>query len=237
MAKISPRQSDALVDLVQVTEAQTLIEFGSWQGRSALAFLSEATKTHPHASITCVDTWLGSSEHWASSGKQGEWSFANLQIIDGEPTFIETFRNGIREHGFAENVKILRCPSAFSESYLAENAPDPDLFYIDADHSSAAVIQDIAIASRITTHGLVCGDDWGWPSVRWGVLKSAAQLGLDIFVAPDEVAWALGNRSNRAITDALVKRGWRRVSRLAVLAFLIVHRLRQILRGVRRTHR
>ena len=96
-----------------------------------------------------------------------------MQVVDGEPTFIERFKNGMGDYGFAKNVEIRRCPTAFSESYLAENAPDSKLFYIDADPSSAAVVQDIAIASRITTHGLVCGDDWGWRSVRWGLLKSA----------------------------------------------------------------
>lgn len=237
MATITARESAALVDLVQVTKAQRIIELGSWQGRSALAFLREATKAHPQATITCVDTWLGSSEHWASSGKQGEWSFANLVIVDGEPTFIETFRTAIREHGFLDNVKILRCPTAFSKSYLAENTPDPDLFYIDADHSSAAVMDDITIASRITIHGLVCGDDWGWPSVRWGVLKSAVRLGFDMFVAPDQTAWALGKRSHRPFTDALVERGWKRAPRLSVLGFLMAHRIGQILRGVHRTHR
>ncbi len=156
-----------------------------------------------------------------------------MQVVDGEPTFIETFKNGMGDHGFAKNVEIRRCPTAFSESYLAENAPDSELFYIDADPSSAAVVQDIAIASRITTHGLVCGDDWGWRNVRWGVLKSAEQLNVDMFVATDEIAGALGNHSNRTITDALVKRGWKKESRLAVLTFLVAHRLGQILRGAR----
>jgi predicted O-methyltransferase YrrM len=237
LEKISARESAALVDLVQVTKAQRLIEFGTWQGRSALAFLMEATKAHPQATITCVDTWLGSSEHWASVFKKGEWAFENLAIVEGEPTFIETFRAAIREHGFSNNVKILRCPTAFSESYLAENATNPDLFYIDADHSSAAVMEDIAIASRITTHGLVCGDDWGWRTVRWGVLKSAVRLGVDMFVSPDKKTWALGKRGQRTFTDALVERGWKKAPRLTVLGSLMARQLRQILRGVHRTHR
>ncbi len=57
--KITPRESAALADLVHVTNAERIVEFGSWQGRSALAFLLEATKINPKAVITCVDTWLG----------------------------------------------------------------------------------------------------------------------------------------------------------------------------------
>lgn len=223
MAKVTARDSLALVELVRATRARSIVEFGSWQGRSALTFLTEATQSHPEATIVCVDTWLGSREHWSDTAGGGEWSFTNLEIVEGEPNFINTFRRVIEEHGFAPNVKVLRCPTAFSEFWLKENCPEPDLFYIDADHSTAAVIQDIAIAWRIATNGLVCGDDWTWedrplrfPSVRKGVLKSALRLGVDVFVAPDEVTWALKNPNRPELTGFLEHLGWRRVSRFSL---------------------
>lgn len=221
MMNVAARESDAIKDLVLVAEAQTIIEFGSWQGRSALAFLLQATKSHPNATITCVDTWLGSSEHWSNT-VGGEWSFGNLDVVDGEPRIIETFRRTIHEHGFDQNVRILRCPTAFSEKWLKKNVPDPDLVYIDADHSTEAVYRDIGIACRLVTQGLVCGDDWPWISVRRGILKYALRFGAEIVVDPLRTTWALSNPINPELTLSLVKCGWSRVSRLAVLARLVV---------------
>jgi len=238
---VAARESDAIKDLVRLAEAQTIIEFGSWQGRSALAFLLEATKSHPNVTITCVDTWLGSSEHWSNT-VGGEWSFGNLDVVDGEPRIIDTFRRTILEHGFQENVRILRCPTAFSEKWLKKNVPNSDLIYIDADHSTDAVYRDVCIASRLATQGVVCGDDWPWISVRRGILKYALRFGAKIFVDPLRTTWAISQPKNPELGLALEKCGWSPVSGLAVLSRLIVdsfssgfHRLKvQIVRLTRR---
>lgn len=231
---IEPRDSQALRDLVRATQPERIVEFGSWHGRSALAFLLEAKKTNPEVMITCVDTWLGSPEHWDARNLSGEWSFDNLLLSDGEPTFIEVFREGMSHHGLSSNSQILRCPSAFSESYLRKNFYDPDLFYIDADHSTKAVISDISIAHRLSPTGLISGDDWCWPSVQRAVLKVALELGAEIIVADDDFAWALGRRHNTVEITALKEKGWKKRPKIAVLMFLAAHLLTKPLRRLSR---
>ncbi len=150
--------------------------------------------------------------------------------MDGEPTFIETFRVAVSEYGFTQNVRILRCPSQYSEAYLAEHFADPDLFYIDADHTTPAVLRDIDTASRLTPRGLIAGDDWCWPSVQRAVLRSAIRLRMSIFAAQDDFAWALISKQHSHITQELVKRGWRERNIALVIAFLLYHRITQVLR-------
>lgn len=133
-------------------------------------------------------------------------------------------------------MSILRCPTAFSEHYLLSNVPDPDIFYIDADHSSAAVAQDIGVAIRVTQTGLICGDDWGWPSVQRGVVRSTRRLGMRIFIAPDGITWVLGDKRSRPLTNRLLRKGWKKRSKIKILAFLAYHRSGQILRGTKRAH-
>lgn len=228
--KILPRESEAISDLVQVSQATRIVEFGSWQGRSALAFLQEATKIDSHATITCVDTWLGSSEHWNPAAQDGEWSFTNLEIEDGEPRFIETFREAIRLHGFTNNVKVLRCPSQFSQAYLLENFDNPDLFYIDADHSTPAVLKDFAIAERVTREGVIAGDDWCWPSVQRAVVRQAIRHGMALYVAADDFAWVALRRSQKNIAEELVRRGWAKRGVTQVWLFLALNVVRRLIR-------
>ena len=61
---VTPRESQALVNLVEVLKPLKVLEFGSWQGRSALSFMAEMKRLSLDGEITCVDTWLGSPEHW-----------------------------------------------------------------------------------------------------------------------------------------------------------------------------
>jgi predicted O-methyltransferase YrrM len=230
---IAPRDSQALRDLVSATSPSKIVEFGSWQGRSALTFLTEATRTNPKVAITCVDTWLGSPEHWGSGDAGGEWAFENLGLEAGEPTFIEDFRQAIKSFGFEANVRILRAPTAFSERYLLENFNHPDLFYIDADHSTRAVANDLKIALKVSPSGLISGDDWCWPSVQRAVLPFAIRNGAKILVAPDDFGWALEFRHNGPASSLLRSRGWKTKHPIAIAVFLTAHLVGKPLRSWR----
>ena len=153
MTVVTPRDSQAIRDLVHVVRPARIIEFGSWQGRSALSFLIEASKFNPLSRITCVDTWLGSPEHWDPHNTDVEWGHQNLLLEDGEPQFFSTFKAAVESNGFSERVDIVRAPTSFAGGYLVANYPDTDLIYIDADHSARAVKADISVARRISSGG------------------------------------------------------------------------------------
>ncbi len=57
----------------------------------------------------------------------------------------------------------------------------PDLIYIDASHETEAVYQDLTLwFPHVEGRGILCGDDWNWPSVRKAVEQFATEHHLTI---------------------------------------------------------
>jgi len=57
----------------------------------------------------------------------------------------------------------------------------PDLIYIDGDHTTEAVYEDLtAWYPFVKNQGILCGDDWTWPSVRIAVEQFATENNLSI---------------------------------------------------------
>lgn len=197
--------------LVQASKPNRILEFGSWQGRSAVTLLTVAAEQGLDAEILCVDTWLGSLEHWDGQF-QGEWSYDQLLVVGGEPRIIDTFMENIAAHGFTKRTRMLRCETRNCAVYVKNHFPDAGLVYVDADHSTEAVLRDIAIAYDVAPGALVSGDDWEWSSVRRAVLKYAARHHLEVVVCPKSSAWALLANRQGAQRDVLIGFGWRLVS-------------------------
>lgn len=227
---VTPRESQALVDLVEVFRPLKVLEFGSWQGRSALRFLTEIKRLKLDGEITCVDTWLGSAEHWDPTNNHPEWGHHNLRLQQGEPRLFESFKATISEHGFSNRVNVLRCTSVNSEKYFSSTNWTADLTFVDADHSTVAVEADILVASRISPLGNIAGDDWCWPSVQRGILKANRRLKRKILVAEDQFAWVLVSRRRQDLEAQLVSRGWQPRSNWFVVLSLIVNRLSKVFR-------
>ena len=58
----------------------------------------------------------------------------------------------------------------------------PDLIYIDAAQDTESVFEDLnAWFPYVKGHGILCGDDWCWPTVRKAVEIFAEQNNLKIF--------------------------------------------------------
>jgi cephalosporin hydroxylase len=87
-ARIEPLvdiRSAPLHDLVKISRPSRILEIGSWQGYSAVQFLTAARALGLDSEINRVDTSLGSIEHWLDKKPDSEWSFESLNVIDGEP--------------------------------------------------------------------------------------------------------------------------------------------------------
>lgn len=201
-------RKEPLVSLIQEARPERILEIGSWQGFSAITFLEESKKLGVMAEITCVDTWLGSIEHWLDKKPGSEWSRSAMNVKNGEPTFIENFRKNVKEAGFADQVVMLRAPSEIGLRYLRKQESEFDLIYIDGDHSYRAVAIDLRLsASILATSGLIAGDDWNWRGVRRAVAAFALKNKLDLRVF--ERTWILAQRG-RPFSSA----DWRRLKLL-----------------------
>ena len=58
----------------------------------------------------------------------------------------------------------------------------PDLIYIDAEHTTEAVYKDLcAWYPLVESRGILCGDDWEWPTVRKAVEIFAKERNKKIY--------------------------------------------------------
>ena len=223
--RILPRESQALRDLVGIVRPELIVEFGSWQGRSALTFLLEAKSIGLGASIICVDTWLGSAEHWRNSFPDGEWSFDQLNLRNGEPQILETFWKAIRDHGLTNSTSILRAPTGFAAPFLRQTGIEPGLVYVDADHSFGAVVGDLKLAESIVSEsGVIAGDDFSWPSVRLAVGRFTRKEHT-VMVSSDQSKFVVLKATQKPLISAFRSHGWTVERLIVIVAILQLFRL------------
>lgn len=207
------RDSEALRSLIDVVKPGVLIEFGSWEGRSALAFAQRASETELPTEIVCVDTWLGSPEHWRNDFPDSEWSFEHLKIVGGEPRVLDTFRQAMRYHGVEDRVSILRATTTLASIYLLRIGKLADLVYVDAEHSFRAVRSDLQIASTILRDGgVIAGDDFVWSSVQMAVISFSGNR-WNIFKSEDGLTYVLVKKNQTSLARNLESAKWAKVGK------------------------
>lgn len=234
-APIEPRLDGSLADIVQICRPAKIAEFGSWQGRSAIGFIMLGRNTGIDIDVTCIDTWLGSREHWMDTAPDSEWSRDNLMVVDGEPQVIEAFRAAVTAHGVSDQITIVRATTEIASEYLHSNGETFSVVYVDADHSYLAVKNDLGYAQKILrANGIIAGDDWHWSPVRRAVIGFANRTGLRPWVAPNGVAYVLLGAASQGRRAQFSSHGWQEVSRftgyLALLGFSLRRTRRRLVR-------
>ncbi len=87
--------------------------------------------------IICVDTWLGSQEHWRA-GRDHDW-FRSLKLRHGYPQIYFTFLANVARHEMQDMIVPLPMPSDIAAEIIAAQHLSFDLIYIDAAHHYDAV--------------------------------------------------------------------------------------------------
>ena len=126
-----------------------VIEIGSWLGCST-RFIAE--KMPDNGVLYAVDTWKG------SSNEQAHLQDPRL------PHLYQLFLSNVKHAGLAHKIIPIRMDSIEAAKALNVKA---DLIYIDAAHDTESVKKDILNwFPHLNRGGLLCGDDWGWESVK-----------------------------------------------------------------------
>lgn len=224
-AKDIARKKDLFEDICQTIQPQEILEIGSWMGASAISW-KQASSAHKKESIVyCIDTWLGSPEHYLSTCGNA-WDREKLSINDKGPQFFEDFLANIHGAGYENHILPMRADSYSALSYLNKIDASFDVIYIDGAHDEISVFRDITMAHQLIRNGgAICGDDFKWSSVRTGLLlakldKSTPHVEI-LFKGGDFV---MLSKSEKRLIKQFKVRGyatwnpWKRAARLLIFA-------------------
>lgn len=171
-------------ELVARTKPANIIEVGSWKGRSAIHLAQLA----PLAKLYCVDTWLGGSDHILSDKPQDDLHLSPL----GHPQIFEQFLWNVYRAKVHEQITPIPAPSLVGAQVLKHLNVTAELIYIDGSHDYADVFADIcAYRELLAPSGLIFGDDYTWPSVKYAVLRYCFERRAQLQQTPDGLFWVI----------------------------------------------
>lgn len=178
----------------QLPQPQLVVEVGSWLGHSAM----QAVTFYAHQlswrnfTLICVDTWLGSAEHWLEPEPGGR---RFPRTAAGYPDVYTHFLSNLAHAGLDELILPLPQTSRTAARILAHHLqagrlPACDWIFLDASHDRVDVLLDCAAWwPLLRPGGWLFGDDWQWPTVAEAVRDFAGMQGGEILTSA--YSWAL----------------------------------------------
>jgi hypothetical protein len=162
-----------------------VIEVGSWKGASAI-HMANLAKSLGIADfvLLCVDTWLGSPEHWMV--RDNPDFMPSLRLRNGYPQLYWQFLANVVHAGHADCIVPFPISSDGAAQFLSARGIVFDAAYIDAGHQYRSVRADLeAFWPLVRVGGVMFGDDFlpAWHGViravsEFAESKSGSQLHL-----------------------------------------------------------
>lgn len=168
-----------------------VIEVGSFLGYSAIKMAKEVKRLGLPTKIICVDTWLGSPEHYRMF-KSGE--DIRIGYKNGYPTLYQKFVASVIHNNVQDVIYPLPYPSSIAFKVLKNIFTDIDIhadfIFIDGSHEEFDVYMDLYYYYQLLGDGcFMWGDDWGWEGVQKDVIKFANDHNLTLSVLQSDVHW------------------------------------------------
>lgn len=133
----------------KVPDNGTMVEVGSWKGRSTSYMGELIKKSNKSVKFYAVDTWEGSEEHKEDIEKLH---------IQGR-TLFEEFKSNIELCEVSNYITPLRLSSLEASKKFSDNSLD--FVHIDASHDYESVLEDIiAWYPKVKPGGIISGDDY-----------------------------------------------------------------------------
>ena len=156
--------------LIEAVRPRVIVEVGTWMGHSAIHMTKAALRHVPDVTTICVDTWLGSVEHYFNDAY-----LRDLALTNGRPSFYNAFLSNVAWHGLQKHILPLSCPSTTAAEILQKLGIMADLIYIDAGHGYDDVSADLSAYSKLLLpSGVMFGDDYFYRPLRQAVDDHAA---------------------------------------------------------------
>jgi len=167
-----------------------IAEIGSWKGASALHMAMLVRELGiADCEIVCIDTWLGSVEHWHHRDRPD--CYPSLRNRHGFPQLYFTFLANVVRAGATDIVTPFPIASTGAARFFAAHGVRFDLVYIDAAHQYEEVALDLALYwPLVRPGGVLFGDDYS-PDFA-GLMKA-----VDEFAAGIEPKLQVDTRSKK----------------------------------------
>ncbi len=156
-----------LNQMIDTLQPRVIVEVGTWKGTSAVHMIERARRWVDDVVILCVDTWLGSAEHFFVP----VWRDL-LKPKHGYPQIYYQFLANIVHLELTEHVVPVPLTSRGAAQMVASINLHPPLVYIDGAHDEASVRDDIADWwPLVIPGGAMVGDDYStdWPGLMTAV--------------------------------------------------------------------
>jgi hypothetical protein len=144
--------------VIAALRPNVIVEVGTWKGASAIHMARTARALGISTQIVCVDTWLGSTEHFLGLEPGLRES---LRLRNGYPQLYFTFLTNVIQNGLTEIIIPLPTTSENAAYILNQKNIRPDFVYLDAAHEFGPVKRDLQIYwSMLSDNGGLLGDDY-----------------------------------------------------------------------------
>ena len=155
---------------IDLLKPKLIVEVGTWLGGSAVN-MGRLLRTAglKDSCIICIDTWLGSAEHY----KYGEGR-KMLKLKNGRANIYDEFMRNVVSHGLEDMIVPFSITSSGAHEVFVEFSIAPDLIYLDGDHSARGFRADLDLYWEILRPGgVLIGDDFDWEAVQENVINFA----------------------------------------------------------------
>jgi methyltransferase family protein len=168
---------------INALRPKVIIEVGTWKGASAIHMGQVIRELGLETRIVCIDTWLGSPEHFLG---QGEGWRESLRLRNGYPRLYFTFLTNVIQHRLTDIIIPLPATSENAGTILAQRNIRAELVYIDAAHEYSAVKRDLQTYwPLLNSDGVLIGDDYQlWPGVTQAATEFAKENRLPMASRP-----------------------------------------------------
>jgi predicted O-methyltransferase YrrM len=174
-----PDSIDTFKQLILEKRPKLIIELGSYLGWSAITMAKICKENNINCKILCIDTWLGSVEHWRKDkcNTLHKYNF----FKDGTSTMFDEFCRNVISHELQDYIISLPNTTDMMYKYLIHHNIKSDLIYVDASHEYDSVLNDLtSYFNLLNEDGYIFGDDVCWLDVNNAAIQFSKNIGKTI---------------------------------------------------------
>lgn len=171
-----------------------VLEVGSLLGASAIHMGKLMHQHRIDGNITCVDTFLGSCEHYLKS--RGLW---RRMLASGRYNFFDEFLGNVEQAGVSDVVTPFVQTSTNAARLFRDIGLRFDLIYLDASHEYVDVLADLrAWYPLLAPGGVLVGDDFEdpWYDIIRAVMEFSEEIHHPLKTARAFASSPMGGREN-----------------------------------------